>query len=70
MKVKKKSGKPFKSGLKINTVKDVVKHPILGTEAFSFEEDDSIVEIKICLPKDMALEGMSEEDLMKEIEAL
>jgi hypothetical protein len=48
LKVRKNSGKPFKSGLKINTVKDIVKHPLLGTDAFTFIEDDSIVEVRQC----------------------
>lgn len=42
------SGKPFKSGSKINTVKGVVKHPVLGIPAFTFEEDDSYVECRRC----------------------
>jgi len=46
-KVVKISGKPFKSSYKANTVKDVVEHP-LGKPAFSFEEDDSIVEAWRC----------------------
>jgi hypothetical protein len=40
--------KPFKSGLKENTVKSVITHPQLGTPAFTFEEDDSYVECKRC----------------------
>jgi len=54
--VRKRSGKnntlqpkPFKSGKKHNTVKDVVIHPILGVPAFSFFEDDSIVECSSCI---------------------
>lgn len=47
--VQKKSGKPFKSKLKINTIKGVVKHPVLKDEnAFIFDEDDSIVSIYQC----------------------
>ena len=42
------SSKPFKSGLKANTVKDVVEHPILGIPAFTFVEDDSCVECRRC----------------------
>ena len=42
------SPKPFKSGLQINTVKDVVISQYTGNEAFVFEEDDSIVDCKIC----------------------
>lgn len=39
---------PFKSGLKINTVKGIVNHPILNIPAFTFEEDDSYVECRRC----------------------
>ena len=46
------SGKPtdkkFKSGLLINTVKDVINHPILDIPAYTFEEDDSYVECRRC----------------------
>lgn len=49
MKVKKKSGKPFKSGNKVNTVKDIVNHPILrGEKAYTFYEDDSYVNVVMC----------------------
>jgi len=54
--VRKKSGnnntlqpKPFKSGNKFNTVKDIVIHPIMGTPAYTFVEDDSIVECSRCI---------------------
>jgi len=40
--------KPFKSGLKVNTVKAITKHPVLGSPAFAFEEDDSVVECRRC----------------------
>ena len=46
--VVKKSGKPFKSGSKVNTVKGLVENPHTGLEAFSFKEDDSIVDIRQC----------------------
>lgn len=42
------SGKPFKSGLKVNTVKAVIDHPILDVPAYTFEEDDSYVECRRC----------------------
>lgn len=49
LKVKKKSGKPFKSRLKVNTVKSVISHPILhGEEAYTFEEDESYVSCCQC----------------------
>lgn len=48
-KVKKKSNKPFKSKLKINTVKDVISHPKLpGKYAYTFKEDDSYVSVVMC----------------------
>ena len=48
-KVYKKSGKPFKSSSKVNTVKAIINHPILNIPAFEFEEDDSYVECRQCL---------------------
>ena len=45
---KPKASKPFKSGLKINTVKGVIEHPILEIPAYTFEEDDSYVECRRC----------------------
>ena len=55
-KVRKTSGqfnqlspKPFKSGSKTNTVKGVVNHSQLDIPAFTFLEDDSIVECRRCL---------------------
>lgn len=47
-KVFKTSGKPFKSKLKVNTVKGLTDHPILKIPAFTFVEDDSIVECRQC----------------------
>lgn len=44
MKFKKKSGKPFKSGLKVNTYKGTTINPNTGKEAYTFMEDDSIVD--------------------------
>ena len=47
--VRKKSNKPFKSGLKVATVKGYLEHPFLeGVIALSFEEDDSFVRASIC----------------------
>ena len=50
MKVKKKSGKPFLSGLKINTVKDITINPYDPKHrlAYSFLEDNSVVNCNIC----------------------
>lgn len=48
---KKRGGrmpKPFKSKLTVNTVKDIINHPILNIPAFTFEEDDSFVECRRC----------------------
>lgn len=45
--VVKKSGKPFASGSKTNTVKALVTHHITKELSFSFEEDSSIVECKV-----------------------
>jgi len=50
--IKDKSGKPFKSGLKVNTVKSVIDHPELSHDkpilAYTFFEDDSYVECRRC----------------------
>ncbi len=48
MKVAKNSGKPFKSGKKVNTVRGIVDHPILHVLAYSFDEDDSYVRVSYC----------------------
>lgn len=48
MKVKKKSNKPFKSGLKINTVKGETINKQTGRESYVFYEDDSDVEKTRC----------------------
>lgn len=48
-KVKKKSGKPFKSGFKINTIKGFIPHPFRAYQAAIFEEDDSFVSILILM---------------------
>jgi hypothetical protein len=45
-KVFKKSGKPFKSQNKINTIKEITINPNTNLEAFSFEEDESIVDVR------------------------
>jgi hypothetical protein len=53
-KVSKKSGKPFKSKEKTNTVKDIGLHLILSQKkqepvpCFIFEEDDSYVDCRSC----------------------
>lgn len=48
-KVIKKSGKPFKSRLKINTVKEETINPNTGKKAYTFWEDNSIVDQEICI---------------------
>jgi len=48
-KVRKISGKPFKYGGKISTVRGVVTNPHTGRDAYTFDEDDSYVECKRCL---------------------
>jgi hypothetical protein len=48
-KVEKKSGKPFKSMFKLNTVAGIVPHPLRPPGlAYTFEEDDSFVAVEIC----------------------
>jgi hypothetical protein len=41
--------KPFKSGLKINTVRDIITSPVTDNPAFTFIEDDSNVECFRCV---------------------
>jgi hypothetical protein len=44
-----KEPKPFKSGLKINTISGVIDHPhIDGELAYTFLEDDSYVACRHC----------------------
>lgn len=62
LRVAKESGKPFKSGLKINTVKGVIEHPKLGIPAFVFVEDQSYVECRQCVP----IEGVEDEPIHAE----
>ena len=47
-KVIKQSKRLFKSGSKINTVKDIIEHPITKRPAYTFCEDDSYVEVRMC----------------------
>lgn len=54
--IKFPSNKPFKSGFKTNTVKDVIVHEITGRPAFTFEEDDSYVECRQCIPENFKIE--------------
>jgi hypothetical protein len=49
-KVSKRTGKPFKSGRKVNTVKELTVNPNTGQPAFTFLEDDSIVDQRTCKP--------------------
>lgn len=46
-KVVKKSGKPFKSGLKIGTVLEIVPNPYTGKPGIRIKEDNSIVDLHI-----------------------
>lgn len=48
-KVTKTSPKPFKSGRKVNTVKGVVEHNLMKVPAFTFQEDESVVECRRCI---------------------
>lgn len=41
--------KPFKSGLKVNTIRGVINHPQLNIPAFVFVEDTSYVECRRCV---------------------
>lgn len=49
LKVEKKSGKPFKSGNKVNTIKNIIEHPQnKGEKAYTFYEDNSYVSVVMC----------------------
>jgi len=48
-KVIKKSRKPFKSGDKVGTVKNITVNPYTNRTAFSFIEDNSIVDAHQCM---------------------
>ncbi len=47
--VRKKSGKPFKSGAKLATIKGIIEHPYRpgGGDAYTFHEDDSCVSVEM-----------------------
>lgn len=49
-KVKKKSGKPFKSGKKVNKAIGTIKNENdpMHRDAFIFEDDNSIVNVDMC----------------------
>lgn len=47
-KVRKKTNRPFKSQFKVNTIKGITKNPITHKDSYTFEEDDSSVEIFRC----------------------
>lgn len=49
-KVKKKSGKPFKSSKKVNKAIGTIKNENdpMHRDAFIFEDDDSIVNVDMC----------------------
>ena len=51
-KVVKHSKKPFKSTLQVNTVKGITINPNTNKKAFSFHEDDSLVDCCMCFFKD------------------
>ncbi len=54
--VKFPSRKPFKSGFKINTVKGIITHEHTGLPAFIFQEDDSYVEVRKCIPENFKID--------------
>lgn len=47
-KVCKHSGKPFKSTLKVNTIAGLTVNSNTNLAAFTFVEDDSIVDVRQC----------------------
>lgn len=49
LKVRKPSGKPFKSGSKVNTITGMSEHFVTKLPTFTFAEDDSQVECFRCM---------------------
>lgn len=47
-KVVKQSGKPFKSGMKIGTIKGLTTNEHTGKIAYTFVEDESVVDAFQC----------------------
>lgn len=54
--IMKKSAKPFKSGFKMNTVAGITINPNTSKLAFSFAEDQSVVDCDYC----RLLDGVSQ----------
>ena len=48
--VRKYSGKPFKSRSKVNTIRGFQTNPFTGRPAANFFEDDSVVELQKLFP--------------------
>ena len=53
-KVRKISGKPFKSGKWVGTIAGVTINPHTQLPAFTFAEDDSVVDMKQCRKTELA----------------
>lgn len=80
--VRKRSKKPFKSKLKVNTIKsDTFIHPVTGNPCYEFNEDDSYVEQRMCLilstPEEISLhlittwlESVDNKQFMEEFNSL
>ena len=47
--VQKRSGKKFKSNQYVNTVREITINPNTDLPAYSFLEDDSVVDVKTCI---------------------
>lgn len=48
-KISKIDNSVFRSGLKRNTIRYIITHPITGKPAFQFDEDNSCVEAHKCI---------------------
>jgi len=56
--------KPFKSGLKVNTISGVIPHPKLeGRMAYTFDEDESYVECRRCEVIKLKIKIKSKEEI-------
>lgn len=54
-KIRKQSGKPFKSGDKLGTPVEIVTHPFTGRPAFIMKDDGTVVECVKCEVADAVL---------------
>lgn len=64
--LKNSAPKPFKSGLKVNTIKGLAINPHTNNLAFTFEEDDSVVDFNYVDLLDDNMKIINKNDLAKQ----